>query len=99
MKAYTTSAQKTTKLSIEEILSKLEDGLNESGKLQFKPTKNTNILKAKMKDGSTLAIAGFEKKNGDSLAMIDHENVPAEIERETLQKKWKKKLNEILNNK
>ena len=95
MKPYTTSSQKTTRLSIEDILEKLETDLQKTENLTFSQTKNVNILKAKMKDGSTLAIAGFEKENGLSLAMIDHENVPSDVSRNTLQKKWKDKLNKL----
>ena len=48
-----------------------------------------------MNDGSTLAIAGFDKAKGKTLAMIDHEKVPGNLSRFSLQKKWKGILDQL----
>ena len=95
MKTFTTSAQKTIRLSQDEILQKLENELSRSEKVIFENTKDENIREAKMKDGSMLVIASFIKDNGMTLAMIDHKKLSSKIKREDVQKKWRKKLDEL----
>ena len=95
MKRYTTSAQKTLDLPVEDILVKLKTHFEKTEQLKFAETKDVNILKAKMDNGSTLVIAGFDKSKGKTLAMIDHENIPVDKPRTALQKKRKDVLNEL----
>ncbi|MDQ2721551.1 MAG: hypothetical protein M3Z26_17575 [Bacteroidota bacterium] len=95
MKPYTTSAQKTIKLSQDESLQKLEDELTRSEKVIFENTNHENIRSAKMEDGSVLVIASFIKDNGLTLAMIDHKKISAETKREDVQKKWRNKSDKI----
>ncbi len=95
MKKFTTSAQKTLTLPKEVILKKLEDEMTKDAELIFTQTNSPNIRKAKMKDGSTIVIASFDKENGKTLAMIDHKNLSEYFEREEIKLRLKKKLETI----
>ena len=95
MKKFTTSAQKTVTLPKDVILKKLEDYMSEDSDLIFEKTKSDNIREAKLKDGSTIVIASFDKKNGKTLAMIDHKDLSEDLERNEIQTKLRKKLDEI----
>lgn len=44
---------------------------------------------------SKLVLASFSQENGKTIAMIDHKNVPVEIDRKDLQKKWREVLDNI----
>ena len=95
MKKFTTSAQKTLSLPKEVILKKLEDEMTKDGSLVFENTARENIREAKLKDGSKLIIASFDKGNGKTLAMIDHKDLPDNEVRSEIQEKLKQKLTEI----
>ncbi len=95
MKKFTTSAQKTVTLPKDVILKKLAEEMSKDTDLIFGNTKQDNIRKAKLKDGSTIVIAGFDKDNGKTLAMIDHKDVPENFERNEIQTKLRKKLDKI----
>lgn len=95
MKRFTTSAQKTLMLPKDVILEKLESEMSKEADLIFEQTKSDNIRKAKLKDGSTLVIASFDKTDGKTLAMIDHKNLPQNLERDQVQPRLRKKLDEI----
>jgi hypothetical protein len=71
MKKFTTSAQKTLTLTKEVILQKLEREMSKDPALVFEKTEADNIRKAKLKDGSEVVIASFDKDDGKTLAMID----------------------------
>ncbi len=95
MKKFTTSAQKTVTLPKDVILKKLEDEMSKDFELIFEKTKSDNIRKAKLKDGSSIVIASFDKENGKTLAMIDHKDLPEDFKRTDIQTKLRKKLDEI----
>ena len=95
MKKFTTSAQKTLTLPKDVILKKLEDEMIKDSELIFTKTKSDNIRKAKLKDGSTIVIAGFDKENGKTLAMIDHKGLSGNLKRDEVQGKLKDKLKKI----
>lgn len=95
MKKFTTSAQKTVKLPKDVILKKLEEEFSKDAELIFEETKSDNIRKAKLKDGSTVIIASFDKENGKTLAMIDHKDLSENFERNEIQTKLRKKLDKI----
>ena len=95
MKSYTTSAQKTVSLPADKTLEKLQAEIGNAEGVVFKATNNKNIREAKMKDGSTLAIASFIKENGATLAMIDHKKVSEKTERSAVQKKWRNTLDAL----
>jgi hypothetical protein len=94
-KKFTTSAQKTLMLSKEDILKTLEGEMSKELKIDFEKTSRSNIKKAKLKDGSVVIIAGFEKENGKTLAMIDHKDLSSNIERVVIQNNLRRKLDEI----
>jgi len=95
MKKFTTSAQKTVTLPKGVILKMLEEEISKDSGLIFKETKVDNIREAKLKDGSTLVIASFDKENGKTLAMIDHKDLSEDFERKEIQTKLRNKLDEI----
>ncbi len=95
MKKFTTSAQKTVTLPKDVILEKLENEMSKDFELIFEKTKSDNIRKAKLKDGSSIVIASFDKENGKTLAMIDHKDLPEDFKRTDIQTKLRKKLDEI----
>jgi hypothetical protein len=95
MKKFTTSAQKTVSLPKDIVLKKLEDEMCKDSELIFKQTKFDNIRKAKLKDGSTIVIASFDKENSKTVAMIDHKNLPENLERNEIQTSLRKKLDKI----
>ncbi len=95
MKKFTTSAQKTLSLSKEAILKKLEEEMTKDTSLVFEDTTRANIKEAKLKDGSKLIIASFDKENGKTLAMIDHKDLPDDGVRSEIQKKLRQKLDKI----
>lgn len=95
MKKFTTSAQKTVALPKEVTLKKLEDEISKDSELIFEETKSNNIRKAKLKDGSTIVIASFDKENGKTLAMIDYKDLSEDFKRSEIQKKLRKKLDDI----
>ena len=95
MKKFTTSAQKTVPLPKGVILKMLEEEISKDSGLIFKETKVDNIREAKLKDGSTLVIASFDKENGKTLAMIDHKDLSEDFERKEIQTKLRNKLDEI----
>ena len=94
-KTFTTSAQKTIALSTNKILKLLNDHFTAETGLTFKETARKNILEAKMKDGSKLIIAAFEKENGKSLAMVDHKDLPNSNNRTAIQRGLRKTLDGI----
>jgi len=95
MKKFTTSAQKKVTLPKGVILKMLEEEISKDSGLIFKETKVDNIREAKLKDGSTLVIASFDKENGKTLAMIDHKDLSEDFERKEIQTKLRNKLDEI----
>ena len=95
MKKFTTSAQKTLTLPKDVILKMLADEMSKDAELVFEETKSDNIRQATLKDGSTLVIAGFDKENGKTLAMIDYKNVSANFKRAEIQSKLRQKLDKI----
>ena len=95
MKKFTTSTQKTVKLSKYVVLEKLEKQITKVSELIFEKTKSDDIRKAKLKDGSTLLIASFDKENGKTLAIIDHKNLSEEHNRNEIQMKFRKTLDKI----
>ena len=97
MNKFTTSAQKTLLLSKDTILKMLEVEMSKDASLVFHNTQRENIKEAKLKDGSKLVIAVFNKENGKTLAMIDHKNIPAGTVRSEIQRKLRQKLNKIFN--
>lgn len=95
MKKFTTSAQKTVELPKNVILKKLEEEMIKESELVFVKTKSDNIRKAKLKDGSTIVIASFDKENGKTLAMIDHKDLSEDYNRTDIQTKLRKKLDKL----
>ena len=94
-KKFTTSAQKTLSLPKHVILKKLEDEMTKDKTLIFQKTNRKNIKEAKLKDGSKLVIATFEKENGKTLAMIDHKDLPKNKVRAEIQQSLRQKLDKI----
>jgi len=94
---YTTSAQKTLDFPPEETLKKLNKEVSEITGLTFNSTKRGNILESNLADGSSLILASFKTKDGKSIAMIDHKNVPNDIDRSFQQNKWRQVLDNIFN--
>ena len=95
MKPFTTSAQKTITLDQTKAISRLKKEMEKETGKPFIKTSNKNIIEAKLDDGSTLAIAGFPKENGTTIVMIDHKNLSGTLKRDDIQKKWRKKLDEL----
>ncbi len=95
MKKFTTSAQKTLTLPKEAVLKKLEEEMSKDPELIFEKTKLDNIRKAKLKNGSVMIIASFEKDKGKTLAMIDYKDLPATFERKEIQKQLRNRLDDI----
>jgi hypothetical protein len=95
MKRFTTSAQKTLSLPKDVILKKLEDEMSKDNDLVFRDTKIESIKEAKLKDGSKLIIAAFNKENGKTLAMIDHKDLPIANIRVDIQKSLRKTLDKM----
>jgi len=94
-KKITTSAQKTLSLPKDVILKKLEDEMTKDTSLVFQATKRENIKEAKLKDGSKIVIATFDKDNGKTLAMIDHKDLPNNKVRSEIQNSIRQKLDKI----
>lgn len=92
---FTTSAQKTLSWSKEVILEKLEDEITKGTGLIFQVTRVENIKEAKLKDGSKIVIASFDKDNGKALAMIDHKDIPENQLRSEIQRGLRQKLDKI----
>jgi hypothetical protein len=92
---YTTSAQKTLNFPAEETLKKLSSQISEITGLTFNLTKRENILESNLFDGSCLILASFKTEDGRSIAMIDHKNVPNDIDRSFQQRKWRQLLDHI----
>lgn len=94
-KKYTTSAQRTLTLPKDVILKKLEYELTKDRGLVFQAIKLKNIKEAKLKDGSKIVIASFDKPIGKTLAMIGHKNVPKIKDRSEVHSNIKKTLMNI----
>ncbi len=95
IKKFTTSAQKTLTLPKEVILQMLEDEITQDPQIIFENTKIENIKKAKLKNGSELVIASFDKEDGKTLAMIDLKNISNDLDRKKIQTELKNKLEKI----
>ena len=93
MKRFTTSAQKTLPITKDEIIEKLSEEMSKD--LAFTSTKNKYIKEAKLKDGSKVIIAAFDKENSKSLAMIDHKLLPETVKRSEVQEELKSILNKV----
>jgi hypothetical protein len=94
-KKFTTSAQKTLSLTKVVIIKKLEDEMSKDTGLVFQATKRENIKQAKLKDGSKIIIAAFDKADGKTLAMIDHKDLPIYKVRAEIQNSIRQKLDKI----
>ena len=94
MKKITTSAQKSLQIDKRTAIKQLLASVSTDKNVVFIKTGNPSIYKAKLKDQSELIIAGFEKENGKTLAMIDHKNIP-EDQRQVQQKYWRNLLDKL----
>ena len=94
MKKITTSAQKSLKIDKSTAIKQLLAEVSTDKHVVFTQTSNPSIYKAKLKDQSELIVAGFEKEDGKTLAMIDHKNI-LEDQRQAQQKHWRNLLDKL----